>query len=262
VFFVLSKLLDVLLCPLTWGVALLAAAAPWRAKSQGQWKRRRALAVLGVAVILVFSSELTEVAMFRGLERAGTRTMKDDVTYDGVILLGGVTDERVTAEHGRPSYNSNVERLTETYRLLHEDRARYAILSGAAMAPSLAPFGEARVLARQLREWGIAEDRLIVEERARNTYENAVYSAEIARERGFTKLVIVTSAFHVRRSVECFEAVGLEVDAHPSDHRTYDVGFGLGSILPRASSLAGTTASFHELFGRVVYRARGYAKPR
>lgn len=260
-FYVLSKLLDALLSPLAWALILFALAVPWRRQWARRWKRRRAAGAAGILVLLAFSNEQVDVAMMRGLEASARSTMRDGVIYDAVVLLGGVTDERVTALTGRPAYNGNVERLTETHRLLREDKARVVVISGAAVDASLAEVGEARVLARQLREWGIPEERIVIEERARNTRENAVYTAEIARARGFSRLLVVTSAFHMKRSLECFRAVGLEVDALPVDHRAYPVSVGLGSVLPRAGALFGTSSSFHEHFGRLIYRAKGYAEP-
>jgi uncharacterized SAM-binding protein YcdF (DUF218 family) len=262
VFFALSKVLDVLLCPLTWAILLVFAATPFRPKPVRRWRRARWLSVAALSVLLLFSCETTELVMYRAIERCAEATYEPDVTYDAAVLLGGVTDERVMASHARPSYNGNVERLTETFRLLREGKARFAILSGAAVDASLASYGEAIVLAQQLREWGIEADRLIVEDRARNTYENAAYSADIARARGLRRIVVVTSAFHMARALECFAAVDLPVDALPVDHRTYAATYDAGMFLPRASALAGTTTSFHELFGWIIYRAKGYARSR
>ena len=259
-FFVLSKLLDVALSPLTWGLALLALAAPLRSRDRRRWRRRRALGLAGVAVLLLFSSELVANAMQWRLEHEAPSTYREEVTYDAVILLGGVGDERVAAAVGQPAYNQNVERLLTTYRLLRDGDARLAIVSGAAMDPALEDFGEARVLARQLREWGIDGERVVVEARARNTRENAVYSAEIVRARGLSRVLVVTSAFHVPRASECFRAVGLEPDFLPVDYRAHPTRLSLRELLPRADALARSTAVFRELFGRLVYRARGYAR--
>ena len=55
-FFFLSKLLDVLLSPLTWGLVLLAAAVPWRVTYARRWKRRRLLGGVGLALILLASA--------------------------------------------------------------------------------------------------------------------------------------------------------------------------------------------------------------
>ncbi len=258
-FFFLSKILDVLLTPYAWATILLAAAIPWTRRSARRWKRRRAFGFAGALVLLVFSLEPVSNAIQWRMERDAPSTYRPDVTYDAVILLGGVTDERVTALTGQPSYNDNVERLVMTHRLLQEGKAKVAILSGAAMDPALARFGEARVMGEQLRDWGIADDRIVLEEKARNTRENAVYSAEIVRARGYQRVLVVTSAVHMKRSQECFAAVDLPVDTLAVDYRASD---GPKSWLPRAHALATSSANIRELFGRFIYRAQGYARSR
>jgi uncharacterized SAM-binding protein YcdF (DUF218 family) len=262
VFFVLSKILDILLSPFTWGLIFVLLSIPWRTPRPGRWKRRRAFALIGVGVLLVFALEPVSNSMMYRLERKVPPTYKDDVVYDVVILLGGVGDERVEAETGQPAYNDDVERLVATHRLLADNRARFAIVSGAAEHPSLIEHGEARMLGRQIALWGVDPSRVIIEEKARNTRENAVYSEQIVRERGFEKVLIVTSAFHMRRSLECFNAVGLRVDTYPVDYRAHsDKTPGSDSLLPRTHFLADSTKTLHEMAGLYIYRARGYAKP-
>lgn len=259
-FFVLSKLLDVFLSPYFWAVLFLAIAIPWRRRTVlRHWKRRRAIGIAGLVVLFVFSTEPVANGLLRNLETAAPSTYAPERPYDVVVLLGGVTDERVAKETGTPNYNDNVERLVETHRLLASGQAKYAIVSGAAMDASFAAFGEARVLAAQMREWGIAEDRIILEEKARNTRENAVYTKAIVDARRFERVVIVTSAFHMRRAHECFNAVGLAVDTRPVDFRTYRDA--PASFVPRAHHLATSTSAIRELFGWRIYRAQGYAKP-
>lgn len=258
-FFVLSKVLDVALTPYTWAAVLLALAVPWTRRSLRRWKRRRAFGIAGIALLLAFSLEPVSNAIGWSMEHDAPSTYRDDVTYDVVVLLGGVTDERVAALTGQPSYNENVERLVITHRLLRDGKARLAILSGAAVDPSLAEYGEARAMAEQLRDWGIDADRILVEERARNTRENAVYSAEIIRARGLERVLVVTSAFHMKRASECFAAVGLSFDTLAVDFRAHDRAT---TWLPRPQFLATSSALVRELFGRLIYRVRGFAAAR
>jgi uncharacterized SAM-binding protein YcdF (DUF218 family) len=262
VFFFLSKLLDVFLSPYTWAVLLLLYTIPWRrpqTRGGRRWRMKRAAGLAGLGLLILFAIPRVSNALLYRLEHAVGSTYSPDVTYDAVILLGGITDESVQAETGQPAYNDNVERLVMTHRLLATGKARYAIISGAAMDPSLERFGEARVLAGQIEAWGIDPSRLILEERARNTHENAVYSQRIVAERTFGKVLIVTSAFHMRRAAECFEAVGLPVDTLVVDYRASSQG---GALLPRAQHLAESAMVLREMAGLYVYRLRGYAKER
>jgi uncharacterized SAM-binding protein YcdF (DUF218 family) len=262
-FFALSKLFDVFLSPLTWGLVLVAAALPRRRPSRRSWRRRRALAASGIAVLFVFSTGYVSNALWWWLEHSSPSTFHDDPRdgpYDVVVLLGGVGDERVWAVTGEPALNDNVERLTATYRLLRDGQARYAIVSGGVAEPRLAAFNEASMLAGMLHDWGIEEDRVIIEDKAKNTRENAVFSAAIIRRRGFRRVLVVTSAFHGPRATECFRAVGLDADFLPVDYRAHPVILGDAAFLPRAESLFKSSDALREIFGKYIYRARGYGK--
>ena len=82
------------------------------------------------------------------------------------------------------------------------------------------------------------------------------------RARGFERVLVVTSAFHMPRAAECFVAVDLPVDTLSVDYRAEPSGFnGLAKLLPRAYALAITSAVIREMFGRVVYRVQGYGRP-
>ena len=90
------------------------------------------------------------------------------------------------------------------------------------------------------------------EERSADTWENAVYSAELLRAAGVRTVLLVTSAWHMPRSVACFEAQGLTVVAAPTGFRLpSDDGF--GHWVPQWYGLRDTALALHEWVGRVHY---------
>lgn len=259
-FFVLSKVLDVFLSPYTWGVLLLIAATPWGVRGAKRFRRRRAFGVAALLVFIVAGLPPLPDALTLRVERAGPSTYRAGVTYDAVVLLGGIVDEISTAQHGQPAYNDSVERLIVTHRLLREGKARTVIVS-AGTNPAFPSAGEAVVLARQLTDWGIAPERIIIEDRARNTRENAINTQAIATERGFMDVLVVTSAFHMARAAGCFAAIGMRVDTLPVDFRAHEhSGASLADWIPRADAFVDTSSILHEAFGLLVYRVRGYSK--
>jgi len=257
-FYVLSKLLDVFLTPLTWAIVCALLAFPYR-KSHAMTRRRKGLALACPAILIVFSQAGVSSCLFHQLEADAPKTIKPDVTYDVVILLGGVVDERTTFVTGSPSYNDNSERLTGVFELLRDGRAKNVLISSAGMPGLPEDAGEVRVLARALEHWGIDKARIFLEERSLNTYENALYSKKIVQERGWSSVLVVTSAFHMTRAQGCFRKVGLPVDTLPVDYRTPAALPELIS-LPRTDSLQRSSAAIREATGRVVYRLRGYAE--
>ncbi len=252
-FFLFSKLLDVLLSPYTWALLLVVASVPWRVRlrSPRDARRRRLCGALGVGILLLAAMPPVGNALLWNLERSATPTYDDAVTYDAVILLGGVVEERAMKSSGQIAFNDNVERLIVTHRLVRDGKARVVIVSG------LSP--EADVLAQQLEDWGLPKERIVLETRARNTRENAVFSQQIARDRGYARVLVVTSAFHMRRAAECFAAVGMKVDTMSVDYRASD-SVPFGEWLPRAGSLALTSMVIREMAGRWIYRVQGYGK--
>jgi uncharacterized SAM-binding protein YcdF (DUF218 family) len=255
-FFLLSKTLDALVDPFWWvfapalaGVVLLA-----RGKRRGLGL---GLALGGLTVLFVAGLPWVGDHLRLGLEQEAVDTSRPDVTYDAVVLLGGaVSPEGASADQA--NWNDSVERLMVTRDLLASGRARAAIVSGGSYGIPGLPT-EAEYLKRQLVAWGIAEDRVVLEDRALNTRENAVFSGALARARGFQRLLVVTSAFHVPRAQGCFRAAGVEADFLPVDYRMRDPGRN-PHWLPRASVLGDTAAVVRERFGFLVYRVMGYAR--
>ena len=99
-------------------------------------------------------------------------------------------------------------------------------------------------------------ERIIVEARALNTKENASLSKDIITQRGFSSVLMVTSAFHMTRAFACFQAVGLSPDTLPVDFRMREPGEG-SSWFPRTRTLNESAEALREWFGRLIYRVTG-----
>jgi uncharacterized SAM-binding protein YcdF (DUF218 family) len=257
VFYVLSKLLDIFLSPLTWAI-LLCLYGLRRTRVRRRAARWPVLS--GLLVLYVFSIEPVANALVASLETPDTTTVRDGAIYDAVVLLGGIVDDRATWSHRQPAYNDNIERLLTTYDFVRTGRAKVAVISGGAVDASRADVVEARVLGKQLVDWGIASDRVIVEDQARNTRENAVEVGKLARRFGWSRILVVTSAMHMPRALDCFRAVSLDVDAMPVDYRSFDPHRYATTWLPRATFLAESAAAVREIAGRAIYRLQGYGR--
>ena len=123
-------------------------------------------------------------------------------------------------------------------------------------------------MASLLELFGVPTEALWLESESRNTYENALYSAEILEEQGIEEIVLVTSAFHMPRSVAIFERQGFTVIPAPSDFTATESDWAqwregnwqvrLLSMLPQAGHLEDTTKVMKEYIGIVIYRMRGW----
>lgn len=255
VFFILSKLLDIVIDPLWWsgiptvlGVVLLA---------QGR-RRRLALGLVagGLGGLWVCCLPAVSNRLWSALESGAVSTMKPGVTYDAVVLLGGlVTPQGSLLES--PAWNDNIDRLLEVRQLMVGGRAKVAIVSGGALGGGLRT--EAEYLAEELVRLGVAKEQVLLEPKANNTRENATESKKLLDGLGASRVLLVTSAFHMPRAQGCFRAAGVEADVLPVDFRIRDPRHEQHWV-PRGEYLSQTTRALREWLGRFVYRVLGYTK--
>lgn len=255
-FFVLSKTLDLLLDPLTWVLAPMLVGL-WLLARDRRRRLALGLCLTGLGVLVVASLPVVGDRLWASLEAEVPSSAKRDVTYDAIVLLGGLVSP-LGSTFDAPAWNDNVERLLATRELLAAGRAKAVIVSGGRYGIPGLPT-EAEYLAAELRAQGIAADRIILEDEALNTRENATLTKAIVEERGFKRLLVVTSAFHMRRAKGCFEAAGLEADYLPVDYRMRDPRLD-PHLLPRTEYLVDTSRVVRERVGYWVYRLMGYAK--
>ncbi len=252
-FLLLSKTLDWLVSPLSWALCLLALALLFRKRP----RRSLGLVATAGAVLCLFASDPVANGLQRWVEAGAESTIRPGVTYDAVLVLGGIIDPQATERSGQVELSGAGERALLGFDLVRSGWAEHVVLSAGTLDPAPDAVPEATVLARQLELWGLDASRVVEEPRSRNTRENAVECARLARERGWTRLVVVTSAAHLPRALGCFRALGLEPDAFPCDHRATGKARGLA---PRAGNLSASADALRELWGRVVYRVIGYSK--
>lgn len=252
-FLVLSKNLDILFAPLTWALLLVAVGWTLRRRTTLAWS----LVALGATELLVFSTQPVADSLMRWTEAAAPRTFVADQTYDAVVVLGGVMEQRPPWMDDGRDLTGAAERVTRAFELLHTGQARNVLLSGGLLDPAPGVPSEADQLAAVLEGWGVSADRITVEPRSRNTHENAVESTRIVGERGWRRVLLVTSAKHMPRALGCFRRAGLTPDALPVDYRGGSAAAG-ASWWPRASDLELSTDALRELAGRVEYRFMGY----
>ena len=103
---------------------------------------------------------------------------------------------------------------------------------------------------------GVDKSRLVMDRRARNTYENAVYSKELAAPKAGERWLLVTSAYHMPRSIGLFRKAGFEVEPYPVDRRTSRSE--VWQFSPVATvGLDRTDVAMREWIGLVAHRLTG-----
>ncbi len=173
---------------------------------------------------------------------------------DAIVLLGGAT-RGDTHSSQTPDLNQRADRLVHAAALYKAAKAPLVVVSGGS------PVG-GRSEAAQMRDllllMGVPHSAMQLERQSRNTRENASYTAQLLRERGSTHILLVTSAFHMRRAVPLFEKEGLEVFAAPTDYQRLVDNSLVPGWLPAVANLSRSSDALHEIVGYWVYRWRGW----
>ena len=181
-------------------------------------------------------------------------TLPDKV--DGIVVLGGALEERVTAARGRPHLNRYAERMTEFVRLARLYPEARLVFTGGTAALFGAPMTEAEVARLLLADLGVDLTRVVFESQSRNTWENARFAREMVQPKTGETWLMVTSAFHMPRAMLCFRAVGWDVVPVPVDYfTTGQPDAGIGFNLDDNLSLLGQAV--HEWVGLAAYRILG-----
>lgn len=215
--FVLSKLLWVAISPAILLVVLCAAGVLLLFRNRIVWGRR---------LVLVGTAGLAAI-MFLPLGNFAALVLEDrfprpppPTHVDGVIILGGAVETALTEARGLPALNGDAERMTELVALAHRypgARLYFTGGSGALMPGEVSEADTARALWTAM---DVPPERVAYEDKSRNTYENAVFLKAIAQPKPGETWLLVTSAYHMPRSVGIFRKVGWQVLPWPVGYKT------------------------------------------
>ncbi len=175
---------------------------------------------------------------------------------DSIIMLGGGAINDVPDVDGEGAIcSSPASRLLTTFRL-YKILGVPILLSGGQVYEDSGQ--EAVIAARILKTLGVPPDKILTETSSVNTTQNAKFSAEILRENNLKRPVLVTSAFHMRRSVLNFENQDVKVIPYPTDFIvTQNPKFHYTKLRPTAESLFQNTIFMQEILRTFVTRVFG-----
>jgi uncharacterized SAM-binding protein YcdF (DUF218 family) len=139
---------------------------------------------------------------------------------DGIVVLGGMELARIASGRGVHAVNEAAERLTEAAALSRRFPAARIVFTGGALEIFSKPIITADAAALVFEDIGLPGDRVILERKARNTWQNAVYTKELVKPKPGERWLLVTSASHMPRAMGVFRKAGFDVEPWPVDYRT------------------------------------------
>ena len=254
IFFWLSKLAWLIIAPdsLLLILVLMAWALLWRGKN------RLAKQVLGFAAVILLTVALFPVGewLLYPLEIRFPVNPALPQKVDGIIVLGGAENAHLSAKWNQVELGDGAERLLAFQALARQyPEAKLAFTGGNSSMVYLEHRGT-DVAKMQFEQQGMNVSRIIFESKARNTYENAVFSKALVKPALGENWILVTSAFHMPRSVGIFCRAGWLAIPYPVDHRTWP-GNLFRVDLELAGHLDNLVIGVREWVGLVAYYATG-----
>jgi uncharacterized SAM-binding protein YcdF (DUF218 family) len=247
--FAFKKLLTPFVVPPGIFVVLLLA---WGAYRSVAGKRKSGLSAILLGLAL-WAASIGPVSDFLMASLESNFPVPRKVEGDVIVLLGGGVIDGVPDFSGTGAPSDNMYPRIVTAVRLQKRLGLPVIVSGGKIDAEATP--EAVIVGRFLADLGVAESKIILEDRSRDTYENAVFTKAVCDRRAFRQPILLTSAYHMGRSVAAFRKAGLDVTPYPTNF--YSLGhppYTFWSCLPSPESLKLASAALHEHLGAVFYR--------
>lgn len=258
-FFYASKIIWGLISPLNFIFVLCGAGLLLRLYS-----KKISSYVIGAALLLFAVCGFFPVGynMLVYLEKAYERPVGQALPekIDGILVLGGYFDTRVSAGRDLPSFNSAADRLIDALALYQDYPQAMLVFSGGN---GFMTAGDTRTEAQDIEEvltvLDVPQESVVFEDRSRNTYQNIIYSRDYIKPRPFETWVLVTSAYHMKRAMAVAEAHAprWRLIPYPADYRTD----GRYRLWPRSFDVLGRfdelDRAVKEVIGLIAYGITG-----
>lgn len=251
-FFILSKVLFFLLVPFWWIVILWV----WRFFSKSAKVKKR-LGILIIIIAIVFTNPYLYRSLVMQWQFAPV-TLAAGKTYEAGIVLGGLSGYD---KNERGYFGSNADRFIQTANLYHQGIIKRIIISSGSGRLDQKDPAESFFLRTQFIANGVPDSLIFLESRSKNTYENAIFSKQITDSLQLSPpFVLITSAFHMKRSVSVFKKAGFDCVAFPCDYKVVPLRFAVDdAFLPNISLLNEWSMLIKEVVGLYVYKLTGKA---
>jgi len=220
-------------------------------------KAGRRLVLASTALLLVGGLLPLSTWLILPLEERFARTDLSGRAVDGIIILGGMEDARVSTARHAHAIDEAAERLTEAAALAKRFPQSKIVLTGGSAEVLSAPTIGADAAGLVMRDLGVSDDRLLLEREARDTWENAFKSKALVDPKPGERWLLVTSAWHMPRAVGAFRKAGFAIEPWPVDYRTVGWSDALRLMESPAEGLRRLDLAVHEWVGLMAYRLMG-----
>jgi uncharacterized SAM-binding protein YcdF (DUF218 family) len=176
---------------------------------------------------------------------------------DGIVVLGGAISPDVSRTRGAAALTEAAERMTAAVELARRYPGARMVFSGGIGELISSGATEAEAAHRLWEALGIAPARITLEDKSRNTVENAVFSKDLLKPKPGEHWLLVTSAYHMPRAIGIFRKAGFAVEPYPVDWRTRGSEDALRPFPTLGDGLRRTDTAVREWVGLTIYWLTG-----
>lgn len=255
-FFELSKLLNLFLSPISWIILLLIGVFLIKNRS-----RRKGCLISCIVVFALFTNTLlVDYVKYQTVRKYNTPSFNTTKIYKLAIVMGGFAS--INQETGQMRYEQDrADRLWEAVRLWKEGKVERILITGDPTSITQ-PDGSstAKLFLNYMEKIGVPPEAFVLEQQARNTQENAAYTAQMLKEMKLQDkdCLLVTSVTHMERSLKCFA----KQERHPDylSVNTYDRPTNINhrAFYPEWKAAMKWQELMNEWIGDLTYRMMGY----
>jgi uncharacterized SAM-binding protein YcdF (DUF218 family) len=251
-FFILSKTLSYLVMPLTVICLCLLASVLIR---NVRWKKRMFWSAF--ALLFFFSNKFIANEVMHAWE-IGPAPISDLRPHKLGIVLTGATLSLMPND--RVYFQRGADRVTHTVQLYKAGLLEKILISGGSGRLTGDEEPEADKFKKAMMMMGVPEAHIIIENETRNTYESAVQVKRMLSGSGYEgpDCLLITSAFHMRRSLACYRKAGLQPDLFSTDFYSHPREFYPDAlIIPQLDALILWHKMVREWIGFLAYKLAG-----
>ncbi len=253
-FFIFSKILAFLLVPFV--IIFLLLVASFFMRRNLVWKKR--FFGMALAMFFFFGNNFIANEVILLWEIPATK-FSDVREHEWALLLTGVTKYEV-GPTDRVYFNRGADRVTHTVQLYKLGKVKKILVTGGSGRLDAMDIKESVEVASALKLMGVPDSVIFLENNSRNTAESAIESKKILDGKKVqSSCLLVTSAFHMRRSLLCFQKVGLNVEPFSTDFISHKRKFNIDILLiPSTEAMLHWQILIKEWVGIIAYKFAGY----
>ncbi len=211
------------------------------------------ISLIAIVIIYFLSTFFGLYFLSYPLENAySVPSITEDPSAITIVLSGGMTYHDGIPYLSRATFR----RLYTGFKTIRKTKGKILISGGKIFSNE--SIASADLMEKRLIEFGIPKNRILVQDNSKNTYQDAVYSKELLKKYKFDKVYLVTSAMHMKRSLDIFKKIfkNTKIIAVPSDF-IVDEHVNILQFFPDFGVFFINSFAIHEILGKIWYDIGG-----